>query len=92
MDTDFDPCASFKLDVSDLCSPLQNVEKRPDNRADGSYLVPCRLWMTSYPSPKFPVNILQNGVKMTNEPPKGIRANMKRSYQLEPICDDVSGN
>ena len=50
-----------------------------------------RLWLSSSPHPDFPIAILQAGIKMTTEPPKGIRANMKRLYQTvnEPYFNEV---
>jgi hypothetical protein len=52
------------------------VEKLDLERCSANF----RLWLTSYPSDQFPVAILQNGIKMTLQPPKGLRANMLATY------------
>jgi len=39
-----------------------------------------RLWLTSMPTQQFPVYVLQNGIKVTIEPPKGIRSNLLGSF------------
>jgi len=39
-----------------------------------------RLWMTSMSNDFFPVSVLQNSVKITIEPPKGLKNNLLRTY------------
>lgn len=41
-----------------------------------------RLWLSSGPHPKFPISILRRGLKMTTEPPAGLRANISTLYNI----------
>uniref|UniRef100_A0A8C4Z8H0 Dynein, axonemal, heavy chain 2 n=1 Tax=Gadus morhua TaxID=8049 RepID=A0A8C4Z8H0_GADMO len=63
---------SWMPELDKLVEQLQVEPSHPD----------FRLWLSSSPHPDFPIAILQAAIKMTTEPPKGIKANMKRLYQL----------
>ncbi|KAK9882719.1 hypothetical protein WA026_022770 [Henosepilachna vigintioctopunctata] len=65
-------CASWMLPMERLILKIaeEDFKVHPD----------FRLYLSSMPSTTFPVAVLQNSVKVTNEPPKGLRANIKRAF------------
>mmetsp|Transcript_18885 Transcript_18885/g.22437 ORF Transcript_18885/g.22437 Transcript_18885/m.22437 type:complete len:4042 (-) Transcript_18885:161-12286(-) len=66
-----------------MISWLSDLEKLiEDKMIEGSPHPNFRLWISSSPSPKFPIGILQLSIKMTTEPPKGLRANMSKLLNL----------
>jgi len=39
-----------------------------------------RLWLTTEPTPRFPVGILQRSFKVVTEPPNGLKLNLRQTY------------
>ncbi|CAF0863178.1 unnamed protein product [Rotaria sordida] len=39
-----------------------------------------RLWLTTEPTPKFPIGILQRSLKVVTEPPNGLKLNLRNTY------------
>ncbi|KAL8578359.1 Dynein heavy chain 2, axonemal [Nucella lapillus] len=61
---------SWMPQLDKLVERLQTSDPHPE----------FRLWLSSSPHPDFPISILQQGIKITTEPPKGLKANLKRLY------------
>lgn len=68
--------ANCHLMISWLPELQKIIESLEDRQPHFSF----RLWLSSNPTPSFPLGILQKGIKMTTEPPKGLKANLSRLY------------
>jgi dynein heavy chain len=61
-----------------MTSWLKTLEKRLE-----TMLTPhehFRLWLTTEPTDKFPLGIIQRSLKVVTEPPDGLKQNMRNSY------------
>ncbi|MCQ2820772.1 MAG: hypothetical protein MJ252_26230, partial [archaeon] len=75
-------CHLFSSFMSELANKVQDIRENPNIQGHDNF----RLWLTSMPSEKFPVSILQNSLKLTTEPPSGVKSNMKKLF--DPISDE----
>ncbi|XP_014674920.1 PREDICTED: dynein heavy chain 10, axonemal-like [Priapulus caudatus] len=57
--------------LKDLEKQLEKITKpHPD----------FRLWLTTDPTPSFPIGILQRSLKVVTEPPNGLKLNLRNTY------------
>ena len=59
---------------------MTQLDKIIENIPSGNPHPDFRLWLSSNPHPNFPIAILQSGIKMTTEPPMGLKANLSRIF------------
>ena len=65
--------------LASIVEELRKSKVRKEE-GDGGVHPDFRLWLSSMPTPDFPASVLQSGIKLTCEPPKGVKANIARTY------------
>ncbi len=64
---------------------LQELEKILDAyKSEANSHPNFRLLLSAEPSTGVPIGILDRSIKLTNEPPSGLKANMKRAWTYFP--------
>jgi len=64
---------------------LPTLEKKLDGYAkEGGSNQYFRLYLSADSSDAIPIGILERCIKLTNEPPAGLKANMKRAWTFFP--------
>jgi len=59
---------------------LKDLEKKLDLFAQDQANPSFRLFLSSDPSKDIPIGLLERCIKLTNEPPQGLKQNMKRAF------------
>ena len=62
-----------------VASWLPKLEKKLESLVEGAH-PDFRVFLSALPQKVVPVGVLQNSIKLTNEPPSGLKANMLRAY------------
>jgi dynein heavy chain len=79
----------FKSWLPVLAQKVAQIQELKDSASDDMIVHPdFRLILTSMPVDYFPTSVLQSGLKMTTEPPRGIKNNLSRSY-MNIVTQDV---
>jgi dynein heavy chain, axonemal len=68
-------CHLYKSFMGQLEHQVLDISENENNEE-------FRLFLTSMPCDYFPISVLQNSIKVTSEPPKGIKANLLGSVSM----------
>jgi dynein heavy chain len=59
---------------------LTDLEKKMDSFAQEGSNPAFRLFMSSDPATSIPIGLLEKSIKLTNEPPQGVKLNIKKAF------------
>ncbi|KAG5468030.1 hypothetical protein LSCM4_01117 [Leishmania orientalis] len=65
---------------------MKDMEKTLEKMDSSQVHEQFRLWLTTEPTEQFPMGILQRSLKVVNEPPNGLKMNMKNT--LSKVTED----